>query len=140
MSWYVCYVISLQLCWWFYWLSMAFLWLLNKLSSILWMRLSSLVLMFRQVGAEEAERFCKSFQQIHKKLVCAKYLKFKSLFHKIYYERYILYNLVSSWKAFFVKLTKKVMPPEVLFSMKMEFSIFLGESFLRTLYMFCNKI
>nr|ACU16886.1 unknown [Glycine max] len=26
----------------------------------------------RKVGAEEAERFCKAFQQIHKKLVCAK--------------------------------------------------------------------
>jgi len=27
--------------------------------------------MFRQMGAEEAERFCKAFRQIHKKLVCA---------------------------------------------------------------------
>jgi len=33
------------------------------------MTLSSLVLMFQQVGTEEAERFCKAFQQIHKRLV-----------------------------------------------------------------------
>lgn len=134
MSWYVCYVISLQLCWWFYWLSMAFLWLLNKLSSILWMRLSSLVLMFRQVGAEEAERFCKAFQQIHKKLVCAKYLKFKSLFHKIYYERYILYNLVSSWKHFLWNCLKKVMPPEkYYFLWKWNFLYFFRRVFLEGL-------
>jgi hypothetical protein len=33
------------------------------------MTLRSLVIMFQQVGTEEAERFCKAFQQIHKRLV-----------------------------------------------------------------------